>query len=421
MKKTDVLVIGAGPSGSIAAAILRKAGLNVTMVEKLTFPRFVIGESLLPRCMEALKEAGMYDVLNSMGFQQKFGAKFDLHGEVFDINFSEGHTAGETWTWQVPRADFDKALADECERKGVEVLYNTEVTDIKFAADESSVTKIRTAAGGEEEVHARFIVDGSGYGRVIPRLFGMEKDSGLPPRQTLFTHFHDVRRAESGQEPNRITIFVYNETTWVWCIPFSNGLTSVGFVGFPEFFANLAGTPEEKLRGLIGSHPGLHARFTGCEMAFEPRTIQSWSKTTDRFFGPGFVLTGNVTEFLDPMFSSGVTLATVSAQNAAHLVIRKLRGETINWQTEYMDVCMKGVNVFRTFVMGWYNGDLHTIFFSKIQTDSMRRQISSVLAGYVWDDSNLFVAQYEKSIPKLANFIRTRAEASPKRPDLQQL
>jgi flavin-dependent dehydrogenase len=409
MKNTDVLVIGAGPSGTIAAALIKKAGYKVSIVEKMTFPRFVIGESLLPRCMEAIKAAGMYEALIAKGFQQKFGAKFVLNSEIFDINFSNNHTPGETWTWQVPRADFDKTLADECEKKGVEVLYNTEVTGIEFNDDESSITNIRQADGTEEMIKARFIVDGSGFGRVIPKLLNMEKESNLPPRQTLFTHYADKRRHDSAEEPNRITIFVYNEITWAWSIPFSNGNTSVGFVGFPDFFEKLDGTPEEKMRYLIRSHKELSARFDGCDMTFEPRTIRSWSKTTDKFYGPGFVLTGNVTEFLDPMFSSGVTLAMVSAQHAAELVVKKLQGEKVDWQKDYMDICMKGINVFRTFVMGWYNGDLHTIFFSKIPENNLTKQITSILAGYVWDDTNLFVNQFEKSVPKLANFIRHRS------------
>jgi flavin-dependent dehydrogenase len=412
MKKIDVLVIGAGPSGTIAAAMIRKAGYSVTIIEKLVFPRFVIGESLLPRCMEALKAADLYEAVKAQGFQEKFGAKFVRDDVTFDINFSEAHTAGETWTWQVPRADFDKTLADECEKKGVEIRYNTEVVNIEIASDETSVTTVKNSDGSEENIQARFIVDGSGYGRVIPKLFGLEKESNLPSRATLFTHFVDARRALETSEPNRITIIVFNATTWVWVIPFSSGVTSVGFVGFPEFFAGLKGSAEEKMRDLVSQHPSLAARFAGSEMLFEPKTIQSWSKTTDKFYGPGFVLTGNVTEFLDPMFSSGVTLASVSAQNAAELVIQKLQGKNVDWQKDYMDLCMKGVNVFRTFVMGWYNGDLHTIFFSKNQQDSLRRQISSVLAGYVWDETNVFVASFEKSIPRLANFLRTRDDAA---------
>lgn len=407
MKQTDVLVIGAGPSGTIAAAIIKKAGYKVTIVEKLIFPRFVIGESLLPRCMEALEEAGFLDAVKQQGFQEKFGAKFVLdNNEICDFNFNEKYSGAYDWTWQVPRANFDKTLADECEKIGIEVNYNTEVKDIKIQDDASSITTVVNADGSIEEIHAKFIIDGSGFGRVIPKLFGLERDSNLPTRETLFTHYIDKNRDAVAQEPNRITVYVYNPTTWVWCIPFSNGITSLGFVGFPEFFNNLQGSPDEKLRSLVSSHPELNQRFGDCDMAFEPKEIKGWSATTDKFYGKGFVLTGNVTEFLDPMFSSGVTLASVSAQNAAHLVIKKLKDEEVDWEAEYMQPCMQGVNVFRTFVMGWYDGDLHTIFFSKNQNQDMRKQICSVLAGYVWDDTNPFVKNHTKQVKTLANFIR---------------
>jgi flavin-dependent dehydrogenase len=406
MKKTDVLVIGAGPSGTIAAAIIKKAGYDLRIVEKLNFPRFVIGESLLPRCMEALEEAGFMDAVKAQQFQEKFGAKFVLDNEICDFNFNEKHSGTFDWTWQVPRADFDKTLADTCEKMGIQVQYETEVIDVKINDDESSVTTVKYLDGSIEEIEAKFIVDGSGYGRVIPKLFGLEKDSNLPTRETLFTHFVDKNRNAVAQEPNRITIYVYNANTWVWCIPFSNGNTSLGFVGFPEFFSTLTGTLEEKMQFLVNSHDALRERFSDCEMVFEPRELKGWSATTEKFYGKGFVLTGNVTEFLDPMFSSGVTLASVSAQNAAHLVIKKLQGQEVDFEKEYMEPCMQGVNVFRTFVMGWYDGDLHTIFFSKNQNEDMRKQICSVLAGYVWDESNPFVRNHTKQVKTLANFIR---------------
>ncbi|HNB81030.1 MAG TPA: NAD(P)/FAD-dependent oxidoreductase [Chitinophagaceae bacterium] len=407
MKETDVLVIGAGPSGTIAAAILKKQGYRVQIVEKLQFPRFVIGESLLPRCMEALEEAGLLDAVKAQGFQEKFGAKFVKDTkEICDFNFNEKYSGKYDWTWQVPRADFDKTLADECEKMGIQIDYETEVTDVQIHDDESSVTTVRKTDGTEEKIHARFIIDGSGYGRVIPKLFGLERDSMLPTRESLFVHYVDKNRDRVAQEPNRITIYVYNSTTWVWCIPFSNGVTSLGFVGFPEFFSNLTGTLHERMQFLVQSHDELKERFGDCEMVFEPRELKGWSATTDKFYGNGFVLTGNVTEFLDPMFSSGVTLASVSAQNAAHLVLKKLKGEAVDWETEYMQPCMQGVNVFRTFVMGWYDGDLHTIFFAKNQNEDMRKQICSVLAGYVWDDTNPFVRNHSKQVKTLAHFIR---------------
>ena len=131
-QEVDVLVIGAGPSGSVAAGIIKKAGYNVHMVEKEKFPRFVIGESLLPRCMEALEEAGLLDAVKAQGFQQKFGAKFLRKDDVCDFNFDEQFTEGFSWTWQVPRGDFDKTLAEEVQRKGVTIHFETTVTDIKF-------------------------------------------------------------------------------------------------------------------------------------------------------------------------------------------------------------------------------------------------------------------------------------------------
>src|SRR5215204_1336991 len=118
-EKVDVLVIGAGPSGTVAAAIVKKAGFNVKIVEKLKFPRFVIGESLLPRCMEVLEEGGFLDELKKKNFQEKFGAKFIKDGMVADYNFSDQFSEGWTWTWQVPRAEFDQTLVDVIQSRGV--------------------------------------------------------------------------------------------------------------------------------------------------------------------------------------------------------------------------------------------------------------------------------------------------------------
>jgi len=405
-KQVDVLVIGAGPSGTIAASIMHQAGLSVQIVEKMNFPRFVIGESLLPRCMEALEEAKFLDAVKARGFQQKDGAKFVMNEQVCDFNFSQQYTQGWTWTWQVPRADFDKTLADECVKMGIPLHYNTEVVNIEIF-DDHSLTSVKMDDGSVETIRARFIVDGSGYGRVIPRLFGLERPSTQAPRKTLFCHMTDPRRS-AAVEPNRITIYVHNPSTWIWVIPFSNGNTSVGYVGSPEFFEDFTGTPEEQFRKLINAQPELKDRFSGSDMLWEPRTLQSWSATTDTFYGKGFVLTGNVTEFLDPVFSSGVTLASVSAQLAANLVIRQLRGETVDWQNEYMKKMQLGVDVFRTYVNGWYDGSLFDIFFAENRNPEIMSQICSVLAGYVWDESNPFVKNHEKNVRTLSRFIASQ-------------
>lgn len=402
-EKVDVLVIGAGPSGSVAASIIKKAGYSVKVVEKLKFPRFVIGESLLPRCMDALTEAGFIDAISEKGFQKKFGAKFVKNGAVCDFTFEEQHTPGWTWTWQVQRADFDKTLADTVEKMGVPVEYETTVTDIKFSGSDS-VTTVEDIHGNKKQIEARFIVDGSGYGRVIPKLFGLDKPSVLQSRKALFAHTMDVRRSMA-DEPNRITAVVHKKGVWIWIIPFSTGITSVGFVGEHGFHNEYPGTNEEQFRAMLEAEPHTRERFRDVDFVFEPRVLEAWSATTDKFYGDGFVLTGNVTEFLDPIFSSGVTLATVSSQTAAKLVIKKLQGEEVDWEKDYMEPTMQGVNVFRSYVMAWYEGTLDTIFFSRNPDPVIKQQICSVLAGYVWDQSNPYVKNHEEALKRLARLI----------------
>lgn len=402
-EKVDVLVIGAGPAGTVAASIVNKAGYKVKIVEKQKFPRFVIGESLLPRCMEALTEAGFVDAVAEKGFQKKFGAKFVKNGKICDYFFADQFTPGWNWTWQAPRADFDKTLADAVEKMGVPVCYETTVTDIQFNGSDS-VTTVEDIAGNKTQIGARFIIDGSGYGRVIPRLFNLDKPSNMVPRKALFAHTVDLHRSLD-DEPNRITIVVHKPGVWIWIIPFSNGITSLGFVGNPEFFEEYKGNTEEQLRTLIAAQPYISKRFEDVEFVFEPKVLESWSTTTNTFHGEGFVLTGNVTEFLDPIFSSGVTLATVSSQIAANLVIRKLNGLDVDWNKEYTEQMMQGVNTFRSYVMAWYEGTLDTIFFSEKQVPETKNMICSILAGYVWDKNNPYVKDHDTALTRLSRII----------------
>jgi len=403
VEKVDVLVIGAGPAGTVAASIVNKAGFKVKIIEKQKFPRFVIGESLLPRCMEALTEAGFIDALKEKGFQEKSGAKFVKNGKICDYFFADQYTPGWNWTWQVPRAEFDKTLADTVEKMGVQVCYETAVTAITFNGSDS-VTTVEDVNGNKTEIEARFIIDGSGYGRVIPRLFNLDKPSNLPPRKALFTHAVDLNRSMD-DEPNRITIIVHQPGVWIWIIPFSNGVTSVGFVGNPDFFSACEGDNEKVLRQLIATQPYLATRLKDVDFVFDPRILESWSTTTNQFYGEGFVLTGNVTEFLDPIFSSGVTLATVSSQKAANLVIRMLKKEAVDWEQEYTKHLLHGVDTFRSYVLAWYEGTLDTIFFAEKQNHEVKKMICSVLAGYVWDMKNPFVRDHKVALQKLARII----------------
>ena len=400
----DVLVIGAGPSGCVAAAYLKNKGFKIKVVEKSVFPRFVIGESLLPRCMDHFDEVGLLDCLKEANFEVKKGARFLRDDVVCNFDFSKKHTEGWNWTWQVPRADFDQILANEIIKKGVDLSFNHEVVDVAFEADGSSTTKVKDEHGNDYHIHAKFIVDSSGYGRVLPRLLDLEKPSNIPEHSSIFGHVKDVNRPE-GEEGTLITFDVLDKDTWFWVIPFSNGDTSLGFVGKNEFIDSFEGSTSERLQNMLKTSKYYHERFKDAPLLFEPKSIRNYSKAVKQFYGKGYALTGNSAEFLDPVFSSGVTFATESALKAAKLIAKELNDETVNWEEDYTNYIKSGVDVFATYVKEWYTGNLQTLFFHRPENPEVKKQICAVLAGYVWDENNPFVKNHEKNVKGLAKYL----------------
>jgi len=335
MKKevTDVLVIGAGPSGCVSAAYLHNNGVKVRVVEKTKFPRLVVGESLIPRVMDHFEEAGFMPALEAQKYEVKWGARFIRGEQVCQFDFGKKYGKGWDWTWQVPRADFDNVLAQEVIRKGVNLTFETEVTNVQFFPDHQ-VTTVKDANGEVSEITSKFVIDASGYGRVLPRLLDLNSPSKLDDHSSIFTHIKEDKVRPAGEEGTLISFDVLEREVWLWVIPFSNGNTSVGIVG-PTHYINAlsaSGDTEEALRKAIKRSDFYRARFEHSDFLFKPNKIQSYSCSVKKLFGEGFVLTGNSTEFLDPVFSSGVAFATESGMLAAKLVKRELAGEKEDWR-----------------------------------------------------------------------------------------
>ena len=409
--KIDVLIIGAGPSGCVAASYLHNQGVNIKVVEKSKFPRFVIGESLLPRCMDHFEEVGLLACLDEMGFEIKRGARFLKNGVVCNFDFSKKHTPGWDWTWQVPRADFDNALAKTLVKRGVDIAFEHEVTGVEIASDGSSITTVKEQNGNSYAIHAKFIIDSSGYGRVLPRFLGLDKPSELPKHSSIFSHVVDSNRP-SGNEGTLITFDVVTDDVWLWVIPFSNGVTSLGFVGPSVFIESYQGTSSEKLNEMLKLSSYYYDRFKNLDYLFPPVAIKNYSKAVTKLYGKGFALTGNSAEFLDPVFSSGVTFATESGLKAAKLITRQLQNETVNWEKEYSEYIKEGVNVFATYVQEWYTGNLQKLFFHRPENPKIKKQICAVLAGYVWDKSNPFVKNHHRLIKTVAHVIDLEQQKS---------
>ena len=191
--------------------------------------------------------------------------------------------------------------------------------------------------------------------------------------------------------------------TWLWVIPFSNGYTSIGYVGPTEYIESFQGSTTERLQEMMKLSDYYFDRFDGEAYAFEPKVIKNIAKSVKKLYGDGFVLTGNSAEFLDPVFSSGVTFATESAILAAKMIDKEFRGETVDWENDYSAYMKQGVQVFSTYVKEWYTGNLQKIFFNKIQNEEIKSQICAVLAGYVWDQTNPFVKNHHRLVKALAH------------------
>lgn len=399
----DVVVIGAGPAGAIASSKVKKEGFNVLVLEKMEFPRFVIGESLLPKSMEFFEELGMLKAIEDKKFQLKTGVTFYHEENKCEFLFSERYTEGWDYTYQVKRADFDSILIEEAKKQGVEVEFGAEVLAVETSRDIQSIT-YKNKAGEEVNVNARFVIDASGYGRVLPRLFNLEKPAASEPRGSVFAHVKDENR--STKASNNIFVHAYNDNTaWIWSIPFSDNTASVGIVGGVDHIKELAADEGKLFKERVRSFPGLEERFKDTSFVFEPRSIMNYAVSIDRMYGDGYVLCGNSTEFLDPIFSSGVTLAVASGYQAADLACKQLKGEDVNWEEDYVKFVQHGIEVFRSYVNAWYKGELHTIFFAQDGNPEFKKQICSVLAGYVWDKSNPFVKKHKTLLTTLAKVI----------------
>ncbi|UXP30755.1 tryptophan 7-halogenase [Reichenbachiella agarivorans] len=398
----DVLVIGAGPAGSVAAAYLVNQGYSVTVVEKSKFPRFTIGESLLPLSMEHFEEVGMLDAIKAANFEVKSGALFIRKDDEIDISFDENFTPGWTWTWQVPRDEFDHILIKEAEKKGAEVKFEATIAKIDFQADKV-VAEIEE--NGTKAIHEfKYVLDSSGNAGVLSKMLNFDIKYAETGRRSLFTQVKETNR-ERFKRPMRITFEVLEQDLWYWVIPFSNGNTSLGFVGNKKWFDIPAADQNELFRKMMEKSDHFIERFEGKEFLYDVRGANDYTNSSSQLYGHRFVLAGNTTGFIDPVFSSGVAIATESAIKSAKLIEKELKGEKPDWDKEYVQHMKQATEVFHAVVDTWYNGELQRIFFHSDIKMEIKKQLTSILAGYVWDVTNPFVKRNRKLIKTVAHVI----------------
>lgn len=408
----DVVVIGAGPAGSVAAALARRRGLSVRILEKTQFPRFQIGESLLPQCMTVLEQAGMVEAVDRAGFQRKNGAQIVRGEQQVDFEFSAKTSAGYNYTYDVTRADFDHLLALEAEKQGAELYFRHEIITVDFGAD--SVQLVSRDAAGEEHHHrARFVLDASGFGRVLPRLLNLEKPADFPVRGALFTHV-EAQINDAGFDCHKVRVAIHpqHDDVWYWLIPLAHGRASIGVVAKDSYLQLDGADPDERLWALIKQEPGMARMLCNAHQLWPAGSVRGYARSVTRLCGDHFALLGNAGEFLDPLFSSGVTLAMNSAALAVDALTRELAGESVDWEESFVEPLMLGVNTFRGYVEAWYEGDLQHIMLNPTRHDRTYSMMCGVLAGYAWDRSNPFVGNSRRRLRVLAQTIRSHASTA---------
>jgi flavin-dependent dehydrogenase len=207
-------------------------------------------------------------------------------------------------------------------------------------------------------------------------------------------------------EGTQITFDILTQKNWFWVIPFSNGRSSLGLVCPKEYLETIdTGDNSKTFENIIQQSEYYKERFEGLNFLFEPKKIVSYSAAVKKLYGPGFALTGNSAEFLDPVFSSGVCFASESGALSAKLAARQVLGENVDWENEYEKYILFGVNVFRSYVKTWYTGELQRLFFHPEVNEDIRRKLCSVLAGYVWDKENPFVAKHDRAVQAIAHVL----------------
>ena len=402
MHDCDIAIIGAGPAGAVAAKLLHDAGMHVTVLEAQTFPRFVIGESLLPNCMNILERAGLLDAVQKAGFQFKNGAVFERGPLYQSIDFRKNfEPSGWGTTFQVQRARFDKILTDTAIAAGIDIRFAHKVTEASLTDGDCQLT-FQNDRGETGKLRASFVLDASGYGRVLPRMLGIARSGQSIERRALFTHVQD-NMSTTDHDRNKILITVHptHQEVWYWLIPFSDGTSSVGVI-FPDQDPRWSSMDEQAIFDQLIADTRLGTILADARPIRPLNAIAGYSAQSDQLFGDGYALLGNSAGFLDPVFSSGVTIAMQSAEMAANVLINRHNAENVDWQNDYAIPLERGVATFRSYVDAWYDGRLQTIIFNQPTEDTkVKRMVVSILAGYAWNLDNPLVSKTDHYLKML--------------------
>ncbi len=385
----DAVVCGGGPAGSTVATVLARRGHSVLVLERERFPRFHVGESLLPYNIPLFERIGVLEKVRASGVQVKLGARFYHQGSERTrfVKFARGIDDRHPSAFQVKRADFDKLLLDHAREAGASVVEETRVEEVLFDAA-GRATGVRVRRAGEEaprEVAAKVVFDATGRDALLSRRLGGRRRDPLLDRSAAFAHFDTFARAE-GPEGGDIVI-VTTPDGWWWLIPFSDGSVSVGIVMPSRRFKERTGSVLDLYEASVQGTPEVARLLAASRRTTDVHSIADYSYTTPVTYGDGFCLLGDAARFLDPVFSTGVLMAMTSGELQGEAASRALKAKGRVDAADFAKgdrVSSRAVRWFRRYVHGFYTPHMLETFYTESPNHWIERGVTSVLAGAVF-------------------------------------
>ena len=382
----DFAVAGGGPAGSSAAISLRQRGHSVVLFERETFPRFHIGESLLSTANDAFAALGVTKQIDAACFPNKWGARLLTHDGQSGryVDFTDVREVTRPQTYQVCRQEFDRILLNRAREVGVDVREGWNVSACEFAPDAAILdAALRDGDAATKRVRVRALVDATGRGGLIARKFNLRTDEPRLANIAVFSHYTNVPRLE-GSRPDDIRLIARSDAGWFWLIPISKELTSVGVVLPVRLYRRLAtGSPEETLNSAIADTPLVADLMRKARREWPVRVEKDFSYSASAYAGDRWILAGDAGFFLDPVFSTGVSVAMESGIEAAAELHRALRRNDFS-ASSFAAFCRrhrKRFKTFRRFVVGFYTPQFRDIFFSPEPPSLIFRSVVTILAG----------------------------------------
>ncbi len=379
----DVAIVGGGPAGSTAATLLARAGRRVIVLEREKFPRFHIGESLLPFSTQTFDRLGVREKLDRT-FLPKYGGEIVAACGTRGVKFyfKDGFRSRRDRAYQVTRSEFDKLLLDHSRENGAEVREETEVKKIAFKPDRVTID-IEASTGVSETLEARYLLDCSGRQTVLGNFFNLKRTYDHLQKFSVFAHYENVDRAD-GIDGTLIRM-VRGLDRWFWMIPLTQTRMSIGVVMDSATFRAMRLSPEAALEKCIAEQPMVFERMKRAERVSPVYSAGDYSYRNAKFFGDRWLLAGDAAAFIDPVFSSGVFLAIMSAEKAADTLDEVLRSE---WRRRrlfknYSRCINRIMDVYLTIVNSWYRRgkEFIEVFLNPTDTMQIAAAVNAVLAG----------------------------------------